>query len=99
MSAPSSLPRQMPVNETTAPTSLRPAVNEGISRETSKSDSWTRMVTLAVMTSAGLSAGHRGGEGDLGGAGNPGILFDVGMVDGGANHARCLEGVGLGLAA
>src|ERR1700753_586092 len=60
-----------------------------------------RMVTAAVMAwSANRSAaGHRREKGDLAGAGDHGVRFDMGMIDGGADHARRLEGVGVALAA
>src|SRR5579862_1691980 len=99
MAAPSSLPRQMPVKETTAPMSRRPSVRPAISRETSKSHSWIQMVTLAVMTTPASTAGHRREEGDFAGAGNRRILFDVGVVNRGTNHARRIESMSIALAA
>src|ERR1700679_3466328 len=54
------------------------------------------MVTGMVMT--GLAAGHRREEGDLAGAGDRGVGFDVGMVDRGADHPRGFERMGIGLA-
>jgi hypothetical protein len=47
--SPFSLPRQMPLKVTTAPTSVRLLVNAAISWPMSKSASWMRMVTAAVM--------------------------------------------------
>src|ERR1700722_10411336 len=60
-----------------------------------------RMVTFSVMTAScpKSAAGHRREEGDFAGAGNRGILFDMGMVDRGADHTRRLEGMGVSLAA
>src|ERR1019366_2403394 len=63
-----------------------------------------RMVTLAVMRSSrclsnGLTAGHRREEGNLAGAGNHRIRFDVGVVDRGADHPTRPERMGVGLAA
>src|ERR1700681_542651 len=98
----------MPEKLTTAPISVRPCVSAAISRATSKSASWMRMVTRAVMGSSrfivGLSmifsenrfplfrscsaAGHRREKGDLAGAGDYRIRFDVGVVDRGADHPR-----------
>src|SRR5450755_1075482 len=49
MLSPSSLPRQMPLNETTAPMSVLPLASAAISRATSKSASWIWTVTMAVM--------------------------------------------------
>src|SRR5882672_3271594 len=98
-----STPRQMPLKLTTAPTSVRPFVSADISRPMSKSASWMRMVTLAVMRSShcqnGLTAGHRREKGDLAGTGDHRIGFDMGVVDRGADHFRRLEGVPVGLAA
>src|SRR4051794_41902718 len=51
MVSPPSLPRHMPEKLTTAPTSLRPFVSAAISRAISKSDSWMRIVGLALMGS------------------------------------------------
>src|ERR1700692_3244370 len=47
-----SLPLQMPEKVTTAPISVRPLVIADISRAMSKSSSWMRMVTRAVMGSS-----------------------------------------------
>src|SRR5229473_1309469 len=99
-----SLPRQMPEKLTTAPISVRPFVSAAISCAMSKSASWMRMVTLAVMRASqwlsnGLTAGHRREEGNLAGAGNHRIRFDMGVVDRGADHLRRLERIGIGLAA
>src|ERR1035441_1903512 len=47
-----SLPRQMPEKLTTAPISVRAWVSAAISRAMSKSASWMRMVTSAVMRSS-----------------------------------------------
>src|SRR5450631_2598659 len=63
-----------------------------------------RMVTRAVMRSLrylqnGLTAGHRREEGNLAGAGNDSIRFDMGVVDRGTDHPRRLERMGIGLAA
>src|SRR6188768_1051644 len=97
MASSPSVPRQMPEKLTTAPISVRPLVRPAISRPMSKSASWMRMVTAAAMNES--TAGHRREEGDLTGARYHGIGFDVGMVDGGADHARSLECMGVALAA
>src|SRR5881394_495900 len=95
--------RQTPLNVTTAPMSVRPAVSAAISRATSKSASWMRMVIEGVMTVSsgnGVSAaGHRRKQCDFAGAGDRRLLPDVGMVDGGADHPGRLEGVGVFVAA
>src|SRR5664279_1011301 len=103
MVSPLSLPRQMPEKLTTAPMSVCPCVSAAISRAMSKSASWMRTVTIAVIRSSprfecGLAAGHRREESDLAGAGNRGVRFDMGVVDRGTDHFRLLEGVGIGLA-
>src|SRR5450432_2106323 len=77
--------------------SVRPCVSAAISRAMSKSASWMRMVILAVIERLS-AAGHRRKEGDLAGAGNRGIRFDMGMVDRRTDHLRLLERVGIGLA-
>src|SRR6201999_3767563 len=82
----------MPEKLTTAPMSVRPFDSAAISRAVSKSSSWMRMVTVAVMP---LTAGHRREEGDLAGAGDHRVRPDMGMVDRGANHFWPLEGVGV----
>src|SRR4051794_14451963 len=87
----------MPVNVTTAPISVRPPVSAAISRAMSKSACWMRMVTGMVM--GGLAAGHRREEGDLASAGDGRVRPDMGLVDGGADRAGGLEGVGIVLAA
>src|SRR5690349_10311750 len=56
-----------------------------------------RMVTGAFM--AALAAGHRREERDLAGSRDGGVLFDMGMVDRGADHLGLLERIGVGLAA
>src|SRR5665811_1062699 len=45
-----------------------------------------------------LAAGHRREKGNLAGAGDRRVGFDVGVVDRGADHPRRLEGVGVGFA-
>src|SRR5665647_1588922 len=104
MASPPSLPRQMPEKVTTAPISVRPLVIADISRAMSKSASWMRMVTMAVMGSsqwfeASLAAGHRREESNLAGAGDRRVRLDMGVVDRGADHLGFFEGVGIGLAA
>src|SRR5690242_17191840 len=95
-----SLPRQIPLKLTTAPISVCPFLSSDISRPMSKSASWIRMVTLAAMrlSKDGSAAGHRRKEGDLSGARDRRIRLDMGVVDGGADHFRFLEGVSIGLA-
>src|SRR6185312_8116472 len=75
--------------------SVRSAPRAAISRATSKSPSWIRIVAGTLMS----SAGHRREEGDLAGAGDRGIGLHMGMVDRGADHLRLLEGVGISLVA
>src|SRR5438270_12773905 len=87
----------MPVNVTTAPMSVRSTVSAAISGAMSKSACWMRMVT--GMGIGGLAAGHWREEGDLAGAGDRGVRPDMSVVDGGADRARGLEGVGISLAA
>src|SRR5215472_15439339 len=87
----------MPEKLTTAPMSVRPRVSSAISRATSKSACWMRMVTGAFM--GGSAAGHRREEGDLARARYRGVRFDMGMVDRGANHLRLFECVGVGIVA
>src|ERR1700710_834049 len=97
MVSPPSAPRQMPLNVTTAPVSVRPFVSAAISRAMSKSASWIRIVTGIVM--AGLAAGHRRKECDFAGACDRGIRPDVGVVDGRADRPRRLERMGVSLIA
>src|SRR3984957_2356576 len=99
MVSPSSLPRQMPEKLTTAPISVRSLVSAAISAAISKSACWMRMVTLAIMSGPGSTAGHRRKEGDLAGAGDHRIRLDMGVVDRGADHPRLLERIGISLAA
>src|SRR5512142_183225 len=104
MGSPPSLPRQIPEKVTTAPISVRPLVSAAISRAMSKSASWMRIVTIAVIRSSqsfgnGLTAGHRREEGNLAGAGDHGIRLDMGVVDRGADHLRLFESIGIGFAA
>src|SRR5437868_2897649 len=54
-----------------------------------------RMVTGVVI----LAAGHRREEGDLAGTGDSSVGFHMGMVDGGADHLRLVEGMGVGFVA
>src|ERR1043166_3430384 len=63
----------------------------------SKSSCWMRMVTGMVM--GGSPAGHRREKRDLAGAGNGCVGADMGVIDGGADRARGLEGVRVMLAA
>src|SRR5438309_2730602 len=88
----------MPEKLTTAPISERPLLRAAISLAMSKSASWIRMVTSAVMESCS-TAGHRREKGDLAGAGDHGIRFDMGVVDRSANHLRRLKGVRVGVVA
>src|ERR1700722_15015285 len=104
MVASPSLPRQMPEKLTTAPISVRALVSAAISRAMSKTASWMRMVAAVIGSSRdslqnGSAAGHRREKRNLAGAGNDGVRLDMGVVDRGANHPRCFEGVGVGLAA
>src|SRR6266480_4505902 len=108
MSLPPSLPRQMPEKLTTAPMSVRPWVRSAISRAISKSASWMRTVTIAVIVVASFSfdenafvsaAGHRREERDLACARDRSLRLDMGVVDRGADHARLLERIGIALAA
>src|ERR1700730_745855 len=105
----------MPEKLTTAPMSVRSFVSAAISRATSKSVSWIRIVTGAVIAITGflfdafssrepvstslenalLAAGHRREKRDLAGAGNRSIRLDMGVVDRGADHPRCLKSVGV----
>src|SRR5579872_1044292 len=107
MEAPSSLPRQIPLNVTTAPISPRPFVSAEISRAMSKSSCWMRIVTRlergALMRASRmpwiLAAGHRREKGDFAGPFDRRPRLDMGVVDRRANHPWRLEGVGIGLAA
>src|SRR5947209_7863653 len=111
MLSPSSLPRQMPLNETTAPISVRPCASAAISRATSKSVSWMRTVTMAVMAvpafrllrclheTAISAARHRREKSDLACAGDPRIRPDMDVVDRRTDQLRPFEGVGIALTA
>src|SRR6187431_2677798 len=87
----------MPLNETTAPISVRPLLSAAISCATLKSACWMRMVAVTDMK--GSTAGHWREECNLARARYHGILLDVGVVDRGADHLRLFEGVRIRLAA
>src|SRR6185437_500378 len=93
---PFSSARQIPVNVTTAPISLRPAVSFFTSPATSIGSRCRRMI--AVIARRASAAGHRREECDLPGTGDARIGANVIAVDGGADHLRIFERVGVLLA-
>src|SRR5215471_10569697 len=78
--SPASEPRQIPVNVTTAPTSVRPRVSKAASATASKSAVCSRMVAGT------LSSRHWREKRDLPGARDGRAGLHMGAVDGGADH-------------
>src|SRR5271165_3490943 len=97
MVSPFSSARQMPVNVTTAPISVRPRVSFFTSVATSKASRCRRIVVVIVVTIS--AAGHRREKRDLHRTGNSRIGADMTLVDGGADHFGIFEGIGIALAA
>src|SRR4051812_16791730 len=85
----------MPVKATTAPMSVRPCVSATVSAPVSKGSRWRRMVAAGI----GSPPGHRREERDLAGACDRGVRAHMGAIDGGADHLRILECMGVFLAA
>src|SRR5712691_6767039 len=102
--APASSPRQMPVKVTTAPTSVRPRESLPASVAASNGSRCRRTVAVMARTpnapaGKGSAPGHRREESDFACTQDSGVGPDMGAVDGGADHLRVLERVGIFVAA
>src|ERR1700722_16354889 len=98
----------MPVKVTMAPMSVRPRRSAAASAAASNGSRCREMVAaiMALQLRVGSAqdapssaAGHRREEGDLARARDRGIGFDMGAIDGGADHLGVLEGMGILFAA
>src|SRR6185312_1672549 len=99
--APASSPRQMPVNVTTAPISLRPRRSFSVSLAASNGSRCSRTVAAMSVSrsSSRLSTRHRRKEGDLARTRNGCVGANVGAINGSADYPRVFERVGVFLAA
>src|ERR1700675_4369238 len=104
--APDSSPRQMPVNVTTAPISVRPRVSWAASCAVSNGSRWSRTAAFivsvpgsALAQGAMLSPRHRGEERYFSRSHDRSIGLDVGAFDRCADDVRVVEGVRIFFAA